>query len=1292
VLETQKNRRMDRKSSTDTLDRNENAPAESSGSDVDTSSEDLIRLVKTLPASVALLDAEFRYLAISPRWRSNYAMEDADVEGKSHFEFFEDEDAWWKSRMQTALKGEVAGGEEASIRRIGGDEMWARWEMRPWFDGEGIPGGLVFFCENRTEHREAREALQDEARRYRGIFDSMFQFMGLARPDGTLIEVNQTALDTGGLRREDVIGKKCWECYWFQQSEETRSAVQEAVSLAADGEFARVQVNAWAAGNRTISVDLSIKPITDPRGNVILLIPEARDISELKRIESVLQEERQFLAGVLDHSPAAVVACDAEGTITLFNRAAREFHGLPPEPVPAESWADHYSLFRPDGRTPLEMSEIPLYRALKGEEARDIEMVIRHESGVRRTVLATGQQLRDREGNVLGAFVVMNDITPYRKAEDKLKRREADRNALISALPDTLVRLNRDGVLLEYHPSPDFEPSVDPTTLLGKNLFEVAGETPLVRSFRDAFDAVAEGEQERFDFFYDVEVGGEMRRREARMVRSGRDVLVVVRDISARHRAQEDLRHSKHLLEGVLNSSLDGIAAFRAVRDESGAIVDFEWTMANPKACEMTGAAPGSLVGKRILEAMPGHRETGLFDAYARVVETGEPFATEVNYRADGIGAWFSLTATKMDDGCSVTFRDITAERETQEALRRSRVQLERAQAIAHVGSWVFDVTSRDITWTSELYRIYGLDPADGITFERYVSLLHPEDREWMMPIIQEAAEEGKSFDFIHRIVRPDGAERVLHGAGEAEVRDGSVVRLIGTAMDITERHHAEAELKRREEESTAIINALPDVLIGLQADGTVTRMFIPDRFFGDREFDLVGRHVRAFAGDDLAERTMAQVAEVLASGDVATFEYEIDLEGEMLWREVRVSPYSENEVLAVLRDITQRVRAERALREGEHRFRLLAENMSDLVCLHQPDGRYTYVSPSALRILEFETDDLIGRDPYDFVHPDDTDRLRRSLHAMALEGKTPPLTTYRMRKKSGAYLWVETSTRPIFDLDGVLVRLLTTTRDVTERVLAEHAMEKANRSLEQRNRELQDFAYVASHDLQEPLRKIRAFTDLLREEHSERLDEPGLYFLSRIHDAASRMARLISDLLAFSRVTTQAQPFEEVDLARVVEDVLQDLEIAIRESGAVVEVESLPRVAADPTQMRQLFQNLIGNAIKFRKPDVPPRVHIRSSRETYSRSGRPGASVWRILVNDNGIGFDEKYLDRIFTPFQRLHNRRDYAGTGMGLAICRRIIERHHGTLTAQSSPDEGSTFIVELPLRQSTDKPDLT
>lgn len=413
------------------------------------------------------------------------------------------------------------------------------------------------------------------------------------------------------------------------------------------------------------------------------------------------------------------------------------------------------------------------------------------------------------------------------------------------------------------------------------------------------------------------------------------------------------------------------------------------------------------------------------------------------------------------------------------------------------------------------------------------------------------------------------------------------------------------------------------------------------------------------------------------------------------------------------------RRRSEEALRQSGERFRTIAESLPQLVWVTGPNGEpdfcnrrwhsYTGLSPDQNLSWHWTTP----------VDPDDRARLDE-LWKRSLETSEPFQSEARFRAADGQYRWFLVRVVAIKDPQGATVCWIVTATDIhdqktineqlearvkartaeLQRVVSElhteaHERERTTAELHvmtvelaRSNKELEQFAYLASHDLQEPLRKIQSFGDRLKTKHSDHLNEQGREYIERMQNSATRMRRLIDDLLSFSRVVTRPHPFEEVDLSAVVQDVLSDLEDAIHRTGAKIDVGPLPMIRADALQMHQLMQNLLTNAIKFHKPDEPPIVAIQATMtelEGDAKAATLNRKAVRIDVIDHGIGFDNVYCNRIFDIFQRLHGRGEYEGTGIGLAVVRKIAERHGGSASATSEPGRGSTFSVVLPICQT-------
>ncbi len=375
----------------------------------------------------------------------------------------------------------------------------------------------------------------------------------------------------------------------------------------------------------------------------------------------------------------------------------------------------------------------------------------------------------------------------------------------------------------------------------------------------------------------------------------------------------------------------------------------------------------------------------------------------------------------------------------------------------------------------------------------------------------------------------------------------------------------------------------------------------------------------------------------------------------------------------------------QQALHCSEERYVLAVVGANDGIWDWDLLNNTVYFSPRWEKILGYaETEFEQSLDVwFGHQHSQDLPEFKAAIEAH-LEGNAPYLQhEHRMTRKDGTECWVMCRGSAVRDAEGIPYRMAGSMTDISDRKAAAQMLARQSEELTRSNQELEQFAYIASHDLQEPLRKIEAFGDRLKRKYDKTLDEQGHDYLGRMQNAAGRMRTLIQDLLSFSRVTTQSRGFAPLALSKLLEDVLGDLEVRIQETQAQVILGDLPTLDADALQMRQLFQNLIGNALKFQQIGVLPIISIQCSKEEPVESDQM-QSFYRITVSDNGIGFDEKYLDRIFKVFQRLHGRNEYEGTGIGLAVCAKIVERHGGQLTAQSAPDQGATFIVRLPLQQ--------
>ena len=592
---------------------------------------------------------------------------------------------------------------------------------------------------------------------------------------------------------------------------------------------------------------------------------------------------------------------------------------------------------------------------------------------------------------------------------------------------------------------------------------------------------------------------------------------------------------------------------------------------------------------------------------------------------------------------------------------------------------FMMDPSGRIASWNAGAERIkgYGADEIIGRNFSCFFS---PEDVGRGRPeeVLRMTAANGRHEEQGMR-VRKDGS-RFLASFTLTALRDqaGSLRGFFEFSHDLSERKESEARYR-------GLLEAAPDAMVVVNQDGEIVLLNLQaERTFGYRRDELVGQQVRNIIPTGFAERLIADGTRTAAAALAQQIGTGIELsgrrrDGSEFPVEIMLSPLESPDgilVTAAIRDISVRKEAERHLARLEGRYRGLLEAAPDAMVLVNHSGEIVLVNAQAKKQFGYSPGDLLGQHVKKIIPEGFTERLIADVLQSADCAPTPQVRAgieLIGRHKDGSDFPIEIMLGPLKSTEGIL--LTVAIRDITTRKKAETLLLRTVQELNRSNEELEQFAYIASHDLQEPLRMVASYTQLLSKRYKGKLDSDADEFIAFAVDGANRMQRLIRDLLAYSRVGTKGKDFGNISSEEALEQATTNLRGAIEESGALVTHDPLPTVLADEGQLVQLFQNLVGNAIKYRNPGVP-QIHISSAKS----DGKSGETKWSFSVKDNGLGIESKYFEKIFGLFQRLHKREEFAGTGIGLAICKKIVERHGGSISVESQPGQGSTFRFAL------------
>ncbi len=870
------------------------------------------------------------------------------------------------------------------------------------------------------------------------------------------------------------------------------------------------------------------------------------------------------------------------------------------------------------------------------------------------------------------------------ETEKTLAQMEGRYRGLLEAAPDAMVVVDQDGdiVLLNVQAERQFGYPRD--ELLGQKVKAIIPEGFAERLIADGTRSAAEALAQQIGTGIELigrrKDGGEFPIELMLSPLESADGILVtaaIRDISVRKNAEKHLEQ----IEALVTSSTDAIAS----KTLDGIVTSW-----NRAAEKMFGYTQREMLGRSMGPMIPLDRADEEKNILARI-RKGESFNHFETIRRRKNGELFpiSVTISPIKDstgtviGAANIARDISDRKSAETHLARMEGRYRGLLEAAPDAMIVVDQAGDIVLLNVQAERKFGYS-RDELLGQKVTSIILEGFAERLIADGTRSAGEalaqqiGTGIELIGH--RKDGGEFPIElMLSPLESADGILVT--AAIRDISVRKDAEKHLEQMESRYRGLLEAAPDAMVVVDQNGDIVLLNLQaERQFGYRRDELLGQKVKNIIPDGFAERLIADETRTASEALAQRIGTGIELigrrkDGGEFPIELMLSPLESEEgilVTAAIRDISVRKNAEKYLAQMEGRYRGLLEAAPDAMVVVNHVGDIVLLNVQAERKFRYSRGELLGQKvtaiiPEGFAERLIADGTRSAADALAQQIGTG--IELIGRRKDGGEFPIELMLSPLESANGTLVTAAI--RDISVRKAAEMHLAQKVEELSRSNNELEQFAYIASHDLQEPLRMVASYTQLLSRRYSGKLDSDADEFIAFAVDGANRMQRLIRDLLAFSRVGTKGNDLQNISSEDALSAALINLYGAIEDSGALVTYDCLPTVLADETQLIQLFQNLVGNAIKYQAAGIP-QVHISATRNDQA--------IWVFSVRDNGLGIEPQYFDKIFGVFQRLHKREEFAGTGIGLAICKKIVERHGGAISVESQSGLGSVFHFTL------------
>ncbi len=1028
------------------------------------------------------------------------------------------------------------------------------------------------------------------------------------------------------------------------------------------------------------------------------------DITERKHAEEIIQEsESRFRNLVRDASAAIIVLTGPEMIVEVVNEAYGRLIDLKPDdmlgkplfsmvPDATEYYLPLLEKVRQTGET-LQLQNSPYSVTVNGKRIDGFLHIVY-------------QPYRSADGNILGVMAILQDVTEAVLARKKIEESEKKFEAAIHAV---------EGIIWTNNASGEMEgEQLGWSKLTGQSLEEYEGygwakavHPDDVQATIAAWNKAVETKSTfKFEHRLLTKQNG-WRLFSVKAVpafNENGDIqqwVGVHTDITEKKEAEQTIADSESKYRNLFNSMDQGFSIVDMVFDQSNKAIDYTFVEVNPMFEKQTGLIGAT--GKSARNLLPDLEERW-FEIYGHVALTGTPKRfTEVS---EVMQRWFEVYAFRIGDNDSrrvaILFTDISDQVKNRKKIEESEKYFRRLAESVPAIIWITE-SDGSCSYLNKLWYDYtGQTEEEAMGFG-WLEATHPDDKEQAAEVFIKANAAQQPYSILFRLRNSKGEYHWAVDSGSPRFNAANEFEgMIGTVIDVHEEKLAEKKLAYRTALLEAHNQANVDGILLVDAKGKI--LSFNQRFI---EIWNMPQHIVDAKDDEAAlSFAMTQLLYPQQFLDKVKYLYEHPKETTLDELEFKNGKIVERYGYPVVgedsiyyawswtfKDITAQKKYERTIIESEERFRSLAQTLPQLVWVTDALGNSEFAS---LRWKEYSGIEPEGEKEWKaIVHPDDYDHINATwMHSLST-GEVYN-SDVRLKNKNGEYRWHTVIGKSVLDKDNKIVKWVGAFTDThSEKLfmqelesqvkLRTNELEKFNQELERKNKELESFAYISSHDLQEPLRKIQIFSARIIEKENQALSETGKDNFMRMQNAANRMQTLINDLLVYSKTNITERKFEKTDLNKIIQEIKEDLSDELKEKQATIETTELCNINIIPFQFRQLMYNLIGNALKFSIPNTAAliKINCETAKGIHFNNVKlePQKNYIRITVSDNGIGFEQQYSKKIFEVFQRLHGRSEYIGTGIGLSIVKRIVENHNGIITAESELGKGATFHIFLP-----------